>query len=121
MPWNSADRARSAMILTPAEWKRVVTMNGCDVCGPGSDCEDVQSHHVITQQQLRKRGLEHLLWDHRNGLAVCERRHRRHTRAIERIRYGQLLIRNVVFAEEVGLDWILERYYPANPPDGGCG
>jgi hypothetical protein len=98
----------------PADWKQAVLREGCryhrpriDIClGP------LQAHHVITQQQLRKRGLIHLRWDVRNGMALCERAHSRHTTAVERIPYSLLSPENIAFAEENGLGWLLDRYYP---------
>lgn len=80
--------------------------NASDCVGP------VQGHHVITQQSLRKRGLDDRLWDVRNGVGVCERAHARHTKAVQRIPYDRLPQAAIDFAVEAGLDWQLERYYP---------
>lgn len=77
-----------------------------------TDCEgDFEAHHVVTQQQLRKAGRLDLLWDPRNGATVCELAHRRHTRAIKRIRRDRLPARCIRFAYEHGFERMLDRYY----------
>lgn len=103
------------MIVSSLEWKQRVGFMGCVVHVGEMDgwCEGVlQSHHVLTQQALRKRGLEHLRWDVRNGVCVCEGAHRRHTLALERIPYEALPPAALEFADEVGLGWMIDRYYP---------
>lgn len=41
----------------------------CAVCGsPG----DYEAHHVVSKQELGKRGLVHLLYDPRNALRLCK-------------------------------------------------
>ncbi len=72
------------------------------------DCSGpLQSHHVLTQQQLRKRGLADDLWDPANGMAVCERSHAAHTsgaRRIERSRVPQRCVGVSVRDYGVGMD-----------------
>jgi hypothetical protein len=75
-------------------------------------CEgEVQAHHVITQQQLRGRGLEELTWDPQNGAAVCYRHHRRHHNRAEPIPVAALPERCRRFAYDHDLQWFLDRYY----------
>lgn len=101
------------MIVTPEEWKRRVCMNGCMVHADSSQCVGLlQAHHVITQQALRKRGHGDLLWDTRNGFAICEGAHARHSLAIDRIAYDDLPYAAFQFANELGLGWMIDRYYP---------
>lgn len=98
---------------TPLEWKRRSCQRGCLLHDDASDCEGpLESHHVITQQALRKRGLSHLAWDIRNSFSVCERGHRRHTLAVGRIPRNRLPAEAFEFADEHGLGWMIERYYP---------
>lgn len=79
----------------------------------GHVCEfPLQAHHVITQQQLKRRKLHHLLWDTDNGVPVCERAHRRHTLAVERISRDLLPAGALAFAERNELTHVLERSYP---------
>ncbi len=85
---------------------------GCVAATPMSECEgDVQAHHVITQQQLRKLGLDVLLWDPANGAAVCERHHRRHHNRREPIAKLSLPKRCRDFCVRHGLTDVLDRYY----------
>lgn len=104
--------------LAALEWYQAVTRYGkapCAVCGrtarePGVT---IQAHHVITQQQLRLKGLADWAWDRRNGMAVCENPcHAQHTTAFKRISYGCLSADNIAFVEEHGLENALERQYP---------
>jgi hypothetical protein len=85
---------------------------GCVAESPDSECEgDLQAHHGLTQQQLRKHGLEEYLWDPRVGTAVCERHHRRHHNRREPIRLAALPMRVLTFAGTFDLMHVLERYY----------
>lgn len=101
-------------VVTPKVWQRLVLMRdkGCVLEGHGRCEPPYEAHHILTQQQLRKRGLSDFAWDVRNGLGLCNRHHRRHTRAVERVPYSVLPERAFVFAEEMGLGWLLDRYYP---------
>jgi hypothetical protein len=87
------------------------------VCGGR---ENVQGHHVITQERLhrveKERGLKSgsLVWDSRSGLAICERCHTRHTSAFRRIPRSCLSVANWAFINELGLDWWIARYYPGH-------
>ena len=69
----------------------------------------LQGHHVISQSVLKRlaRALrlseeqtQDLLWDHRNGVAVCVRDHQRHTDAVDRIRISRLPARVFEFIAE---------------------
>lgn len=80
--------------------------------GRDEDCEGpLEAHHVITQQQLRDEGRHDLLWDWRNGMALCELAHRRHTRAVERVPRRVVPTRAMAFAREHGLEYLIDRYY----------
>lgn len=79
-----------------------------------SPCEgDLHAHHAVTQQQLRKAGLDSHLWDPANGAAVCKRHHRRHHNRREPIRIDALPVRVRSFADDHQLWHLLERYYAA--------
>lgn len=93
-------------------WRR--GMGACQVCpAEGGHCEGrVQGHHVVSKQALRRHGLHEHLWDVRNRLAVCARRHERHTTLSAPIAYGLLPSSAIEFAAELGLEWWLDRHYP---------
>lgn len=77
-----------------------------------AECEgDFQAHHVVTRQQLRHAGREDLSWSPANGITLCEKAHRRHTRAIERFAYDRLPRRCIDFAREHGFLPVLDRFY----------
>lgn len=104
--WSERDHEPETL-----RWKRRVIDRDA-TCVLWHDCEgDLQAHHVVTQQHLRKRGLSRHAWDRRIGLTVCERGHRRHHSALERIPFNVLPSEVVSFVTELGLDWYLERFY----------
>lgn len=89
---------------------------GCLVHDDPADCYgDVEAHHVTTQQQLRRAGRHDLLWDPRNGMAVCDRAHDRHHLGYQRIPLACVPTRCVEFAREHGFERVLDRYYAATP------
>jgi hypothetical protein len=101
--------------MSTLEWKRSVLDRDAG-CVVWHDCDgDLQAHHVVTQQHLRKRGLGDWAWDRRIGVTVCELAHRRHHSARERIRFEVLPSEVVVLVHALGLDWYLERYYAGTP------
>jgi hypothetical protein len=76
------------------------------------DCSGpLQAHHVLSQQQLRKRGFPERLWDPANGMTVCEGAHSRHTLAVERLTIAAVPARCIRFARELDLEHLLERFY----------
>lgn len=85
----------------------------CRVHDDPADCYgDLQVHHIVSQQHLRKYGLHEYLWDPRGGMLVCEGAHGPHTRASHRISRSRLPVRCFEFIELIGLaDWYLDRYY----------
>jgi len=87
-------------------------LGACKVCTDGECAGPIQGHHLITKQALKKRGLEIHLWDIRNRLPVCERRHDLHTRRIQVIPRDLIPVEAWQFADEIGLRWWLERFYP---------
>jgi hypothetical protein len=91
----------------------VLAVDGCCLAHDDpADCDgDVQVHHAVTQQQLRKAGLDRLVRDPRNGMAVCYRAHRRHHNRTEPIALARVPARCVLFAREHGLYDLLVRYY----------
>ncbi len=70
------------------------------------------AHHIIPQQSLKWRNLHAHLWDARNGIPLSRRVHERHTTAVERIRRDQLPEAAHEFAAELGLEHLIDRYYP---------
>ena len=101
------------VICEPAEWKRRAVLHGCAATGGLlGPCEGpIQGHHPLSQQALRKRGLQDLLWDDRNSMGLCYRHHRRHDNRTQVLPRALLQDSAWEFAREVGLDWMLEKRY----------
>jgi hypothetical protein len=67
-------------------------------------------HHVIAKQALKKHGLSSQLWNADNGIPLCRRHHERHETAVERVPRSLLPAEALAFAEELGLEYLLDRY-----------
>jgi hypothetical protein len=87
----------------------------CQVCpAEGKACRGrIQGHHVIEKKTLRRHGLDEFVWDKRNRLSVCEYRHEQHTSRYNPIPRSLVPQDALDFAREIGLDYVIERYYPA--------
>ena len=97
----------------PLRWRLMTIAKGCRLHGFGClNHSWHQAHHVISQQNLRKHGKDEYLWDTRNGMGLCESAHRAHDLAVARVPYERLLPENLAFAKELGLEYLLDRYYP---------
>jgi len=96
----------------PPGWR--IGIGPCVVCPAegGECCGPVTGHHIISQQQLKRQGLGQFLWDRRNRLDVCWRRHEQHEKAVKRIPRRILPDQALAFADELGLTRLIERYYP---------
>lgn len=80
-------------------------------CAVGCGRRAVHGHHVITTQALRRYGFTDRLWDPRNCLPVCFDCHGSHHGASRRIPLSVLSEDARAFADELGLGYLLERYY----------
>jgi len=105
----------TSLLSEPAEWRVAVIAldQGCIMAGlsPTECSDDVQAHHVITQQQLRHLGMADHVWDVENGAALCETHHRRHHNRHEPIPWSILPARCRRFANDLGIAYLLGRYY----------
>ena len=111
------------MICEPAEWKRRVCMHGCQIHDDWGDCDPpLQAAHIIPQQSLKRRGLHSLLWDTRNGIGACYGAHRASDRSVvrsdgssARFPRERIPLEAEAFAQEIGLDWMLDKLYGPRP------
>ena len=103
-------------------WARGGRAKCCAICGSAN----VQGHHIVYQQRIRraaqKLGLDvdRLLWDDRNRLWLCPRHHdAAHSRArpVSRSVLERHAPKVFQFTREIGeLPW-LERMYPVVQPE----
>lgn len=122
-PCWKPERTRKPARRTPddvaasAAFKATVSQQPCIADGvPGHECETpMQAMHVISQQTLRKRGLEHLLWEPDNGVNGCYRVHRRHDLCVEKIPWTWLPYEATRWATRHGLIDSLHRHWPNGP------
>lgn len=73
--------------------------------------DDLEVHHIVPKRILKREGYADRLWDDRNALVLCRRCHERHELAVRRVPFDLLPPQVHDFAEELGLGWVLERYY----------
>lgn len=118
------------------EWHRVTTALGCQVCPHlDQECDGVvDAHHVLYAQFIRSyvesfahrnyldeaeknEMMQRLLWDLRDGMAVCYRAHRRHHNRTQPIPYRLIPASAIEFAVELGLGHRLDALYPADVSD----
>ncbi len=111
-------------------WHDAIVAMGCEICPRlGEACEGaVQAHHVLRSQFIRgwvaaeaheqyltqaaHADLEReLLWDLRNGQAVCYRAHRRHHNRVQPIPLWLVPLDALRFAEQLGLAHRVEADY----------
>lgn len=102
-----------ARVARAAFIKEVTAGGRCAMCGRPGHCD---SHHVIPAKTLKKLGLHEHLWDARNGLPLgrgachCHESHENRMRPVPRSKLPEAALE---FAREHGLEWRLERLYPA--------
>jgi hypothetical protein len=82
----------------------------CAVGGEGCG-QDLQVHHIVPKRILKQESLQESIWDDRNALVLCKRCHERHELAVMRVRKDLLPPASIVFADEVGLSWVIDRFY----------
>lgn len=113
--------------LAPSEWKRRVFDRQrehpggpalCAVTGEVLSFLADDGHHVLEKSLLRERGLHHLVWDERNGLAIKARIHGGHTTRLHPIPREALLPCNWEFARQIG-PWAIARLEQAYPATKG--
>jgi hypothetical protein len=93
-----------------AYWRAAVTAGGCIMPPPHDG--PIDPHHVVSQQELKKRGLEKWLTCPDNGIGLCRRHHANHETAFARVPRHLLPPSAVAFAERLGLGYYIERFYP---------
>jgi hypothetical protein len=100
--------------------RRVCQGATCDVRDDGPCDGDLQAHHVVPQQAIRRaavelglddRQLASLITDPRNGVAVCRRHHDRHTLARRRLPLSLIGRKHRQFAAELGLERLIDKTY----------
>jgi hypothetical protein len=100
-------------------WNRAIRGTVCVAC---QKRPAVEAHHIIREQVLRRYATEHgydfedVRFDPRNRLGLCKHCHGEHHSGKARLSHDLLwrFARWVyTFAEEIGLEWTLDREYSA--------
>jgi hypothetical protein len=108
---RSRPRRNGDKVAAQKWWDAVQAKTG-GRCWVNPNVAASDSHHVIEKQTLKRRNLDHAVWDPRNGIPLSRRVHERHSTAVERIPRSVLPAEAFEFAAEFGLMDVLERRYP---------
>lgn len=100
-------RRKPIVLIVAAVWR--AGLGPCVVCGSRVN---VDGHHIVPAQTLRRHGLHAYLMDKRNRLSVCRDDHEAHHNRSRPILRGLLPAAVSEFADELGLTWYLDRHYP---------
>lgn len=103
-------RAKGADPIERELWRE--NLGRCVLYGVTACEGKVRGHHIIEKRTLRREGLTEYVWDRRNRLGLCDRHHARHHSGLERVPWRFLSDAAFDFAEEVGLGYLIDRYYP---------
>ena len=107
-----------------AKWHRYVTVGAKAKRRPCVECGslfNIEAHHVIAKQTIKRMARsekwdwdreQETIWDFRNGIPVCVDCHQRHETAYRRISQSNVPPEAVEFADELGVGYLIERYYP---------
>lgn len=79
----------------------------------------MQAMHVVPKQTLKRRGLEHLLWEIANGVNGCKRAHTRHDGKVDLIPRTWLPFEAFQFARRHSLVDAVHRHWPKGPTKAG--
>jgi hypothetical protein len=83
----------------------------------------LEAHHVTSQQHIRRFATTNklteeetaeLIWEPRNGISLCANHHERHTLALEPVPRSVLPEDALVFADSLGLSYLLDKLYPGS-------
>lgn len=112
--------------LTPLAWRRegIRLSRGRSVVS-GARVKDAENdprchHHPIPKQELRRRGLHHLVWHPHNHVLVTPDEHANHEVASHRIPYERLPERVKRFARQLG-PWAEDKLLRLHPAAGTRG
>lgn len=93
-----------------AAFRALAYENGCAICHGQTELE---VHHLIPKRLLKAEGHVDKLWARENGLVLCRTHHARHESGFARVPASVLPHESWAFAQDIGLDWFLERIYGA--------
>lgn len=99
-------RRKPAKVIEADIWRE--GLGPCAVCGARYN---VDAHHIVYAQTLRRHGLGEHVMRKENRLALCRRHHARHHSGMEPVPRCLLPEAVFAFAAEVGLTWWLDKHY----------
>lgn len=115
-PQRRLSRSQAARIIAPSwTWKRDILERdqGCCVHRNPADCsEGWQAHHVVSQQDLRRRSRPDAIWHPSSGMGVCGLAHRQHHSRVRPILHSEIPLVCVEYLTGLGFGPYLERRYP---------
>lgn len=97
-------------IVAMGAFRELAYERPCAVCG---SLHQREVHHLIPKRLLKAEGHGDQLWNRDNAMVLCRLCHARHENAFARIPASRIPHEGWRFAQDLGLDWYLERIYGA--------
>lgn len=117
------ERVTVDIALQRRYWRTTAISGGCVMCQAfpvaaadrvtfAADLARMEGHHVVPKQLVKREGFPGRVWDVRNGMGLCGYHHARHENYVQRIPRDLVSNDAFEFADELGLDWAIDKDYP---------
>ena len=103
-------RPKPVGVIVADIWRDGLHEERCVVCGTR---RNLDGHHAIPKRVLIRLGFADYVMDRRNRVPVCRHDHESHECRHRPIRRDELPAPVFDFVADLGLEWYLDRHYPA--------
>ena len=103
-------RRKPVGVIVADIWREGLHGSKCVVCGTS---RDIDGHHAIPRRVLVRLGFGDYVMDKRNRVPICRHDHESHECRHRPIQRRELPASVFEFAAELGLEWYLDKHYPA--------
>jgi hypothetical protein len=107
-PWRVRRPKRISVVVVDV-WREGLHLCRCIVCGTSVNLD---GHHAIPKRVLIRLGYGDYVNDVRNRVPTCRHDHESHETRARPIRRVELPQAVFEFADELGLGWYIDRFYP---------
>lgn len=105
-----ARRRKPVGVIVADIWRDGLHGERCVVCHTP---RNLDGHHAIPRRVLLRLGFGDYIMDKRNRVPVCRHDHESHENRHRPLLRAELPASVFEFAAELGLEWYLDRHYPA--------
>lgn len=103
-------RSKPVRVIVADIWREGIHDERCVVCGTDWNLD---GHHAIPRRVLVRLGFADYVMDKTNRVPVCRHDHEAHENRHRPIRRDELPASVFEFARLLGLEWYIDRHYPA--------